>query len=135
MTGRSGTSTRQTAALDFSTEDWSGDTLYNRSFKTSAGYELRGGDNPYEDYFKRMSYRAGLGQEILYLREIPEYFVTLGVGLPLGTRGHTLDISLKYAHRQYDPSDSYTSFSEDYVKISASVVGIGSWGQPIRKRH
>ncbi len=123
---------RQTLALDFSTVGWKGDSVINRSYKTGLGYEWRGSGNPYEDYYKRMAFRAGLGQEILYLQAIPEYFGTMGVGLPLGPRGHTLDISVKVGHRSFNGN---TFFSEDYVKLSASVVGVGVWGQPVRKRH
>jgi long-chain fatty acid transport protein len=125
-------SPRHTLALDFSMQDWQGSRFLNTSFKTSLGWERRGTENPYEEYYKRLTFRAGLGHEILYLRETPEYFGTLGLGLPLGPRGHGLDLSMRYGHRSFDGD---TFFSEDDVKISASVVGVGIWGQPIRKRR
>jgi hypothetical protein len=39
---------------------------------------------------------------------------------------------LKYGHRSFSGD---TFFAEDYVKISASVVGVAIWGQPARKRR
>ncbi len=127
-------SDNQTLAVDFYTEDWSGDSLskLNQSYKVCLGYEHRGNPNPFEDYYKRMDYRAGFGQDRLYLENVPEFYGTMGVGLPLGPRGNLLDLSLKYAHRYYDGS---TPFTEDYVQVTASVVGVGIWGRPARRRH
>ena len=124
---------RQTAALDVYYEDWSGGGgVLNPAYKAGAGYEFRGVDNPFEEYHKRLTYRAGVGYNLLYLQKVPEWYGTLGLGLPLGPRGHVLDVSLKYGHRSHDGN---IFFAEDYVKISASVVGVGIWGQPARKRH
>lgn len=126
-------SKRQSAAVDLYYEDWNGNGgVLNNSVKAGAGYEFRGLDNPFEDYYKRLTYRAGLGYNLLYLQKVPELYSTVGLGLPLGPRGHVLDVALKYGHRSHDGN---TFFAEDYVKISASVVGVSIWGQPARKRH
>ncbi len=126
-------SNRKTAAMDVYYENWSGGGgVLNPAYKVGAGYEYRGVDNPFEDYRKRITYRAGLGYDLLYLQKTPEIYGTLGLGLPLGPRGHALDVSLKYGHRSLDGN---TFFTEDYIKISASVVGVSIWGQPARKRH
>jgi hypothetical protein len=127
-------SSRQTAIADVYFEDWKGGTggILNPSFKIAVGYEFRGLDNPFEEYHKRLTYRGGLGYDLLYMRKIPEIYGTLGLGFPLGPRGHVLDVSLKYGHRSFSGN---TFFAEDYVKISASVVGVAIWGQPARKRR
>jgi hypothetical protein len=123
---------RQTAALDLSYEDWKGDGVINPAWQASLGYEFRGSDNPFDNLFERTAWRAGAGYKVLYLREVPEVFATLGAGMPLGPRGHVLDFSVKYGHRGYD---GITFFTEDYVKLSASIVGVSVWGQPARKRR
>lgn len=123
---------RQTAALDLSYEDWKGGGVINPAWQASLGYEFRGSDSPYDNLFERTAWRAGAGYKVLYLREVPEFYVTLGAGMPLGPRGHVLDFSLKYGHRGYD---GITYFTEDYVKLSASIVGVSVWGQPARKRR
>jgi long-chain fatty acid transport protein len=123
---------RQTAALDFSYEDWKGEGAINPAWQTSVGYELRGSDNPFDNLFERTTWRAGAGYKTLYLQDVPEIYATLGAGMPLGPRGHTLDFSVKYGHRSYD---GINSFTEDYVKLSASIVGVSVWGQPARKRR
>ena len=130
-------SSRQTAIFDVYFENWkkAGDTsggILNPAYKIALGYESRGLDNPYVEYHKRLTYRAGLGYDLLYLGKTPEIYGTLGLGLPLGPRGHVLDVSLKYGHRSFDGN---TFFAEDYVKLSASVVGVSIWGQPARKRR
>ncbi len=125
-------SSRQTYAFDLYYEDWNGGGVLNPAYKTAFGYEFRGLDNPFEEYRRRLTYRAGLGFDQLYLREVKEFYGTLGIGLPLGRRGHVMDISLKYGHRSYDGD---TFFAEDYVKLSASIIGVGIWGQPARKRR
>jgi long-chain fatty acid transport protein len=127
-------SSRQTAIADVYLEDWKGGTgsFLNLAYKIAVGYELRGLDNPFEEYHKRLTYRGGLGYDLLYLRKTPEIYGTLGMGFPLGPRGHVLDVSLKYGHRSFSGN---TFFAEDYVKISASIVGVAIWGQPALKRR
>ena len=127
------TGRRQTALADFTYEDWkTQDTTINPAWQVSAGYEFRGTDSPFDGYWERTAWRVGAGYKTLYLRETPEMFATLGAGLPLGPRGHALDISLKYGHRSHE---GLSSFTEDYVKLSASIVGVSVWGQPARKRR
>jgi hypothetical protein len=123
---------RQTAALDLSYEDWQGGGVVNPAWQASLGYEFRGSDSPYDNLLERTAWRAGAGYKVLYLREVPEVYATVGAGMPLGPRGHVLDLSLKYGHRSYD---GITYFTEDYVKLSASIVGVSVWGQPARKRR
>jgi hypothetical protein len=123
---------RQTATLDIAYEDWKDEGNLNPAWRASLGYELRGSDSPFDNLFERTAWRAGAGYKVLYLREVPELFATLGAGMPLGPRGHMLDFSVKYGHRRYE---GIPFFSEDYVKLSASIVGVSVWGQPARKRR
>jgi long-chain fatty acid transport protein len=123
---------RQTLAADFNYEAWTDAGALNPAWQASLGYEVRGSDNPFDNLLERTTWRAGGGYKVLYLEEVPELFATVGAGMPLGPRGHVLDFSLKYGHRSHD---GITFFSEDYVKLSASIVGVSVWGQPARKRR
>lgn len=126
------TAPRQTAMADFSYEDWESVGVVNPAWQAGLGYEFRGTESPFDAYWERASWRVGGGYKVLYLQETPEVFATVGAGLPLGPRGHVIDLSLKYGHRSFD---GVTSFTEDYVKLSASIVGVSAWGQPARKRR
>jgi long-chain fatty acid transport protein len=79
-----------------------------------------------------MAFRGGLGYAKEYLDETDLYYLTLGTGLPLGRRGNMLDISLKYGHRGGLENNLWT---EDFLKVSATLTGVSVWGQPIRKRR
>jgi hypothetical protein len=123
---------RQTAVLDVFYDNWTGGGNLNPAWQVSGGYEYRGTENPFDGLLKRTAWRLGGGYKVLYLREVPEVFATAGFGMPLGPRGHQLDFAIKYGHRSFDGN---TLFTEDYVKLSASVVGVSVWGQPVRKRR
>lgn len=125
-------SSLQTAVFDIFFEDWKGGGILNPAYKIALGYEIRGADNPFVEYRKRLTYRAGLGYHLMYLDKSPEYYGAGGLGFPLGPRGHVLDLSLKYGHRS---AGGNTFFAEDYVKVSFSVVGVSTWGKPARKRR
>jgi len=123
---------RQTVVVDGFYEDWVGGGYLNPAWQVSAGYEYRGSESPFDGLLERTAWRAGAGYKTLYLREVPEVFATAGFGMPLGPRGHQLDFAVKYGRRSFDGN---TFFTEDYVKLSASVVGVSVWGQPVRKRR
>jgi hypothetical protein len=123
---------RQTVVLDGFYEAWSGAGYLNPAWQLSAGYEFRASESPFESLLERTAWRAGAGYKVHALREVPELFATAGFGMPLGPRGHQLDFAVKYGHRSFDGN---TFFAEDYVKLSASVVGVSVWGQPVRKRR
>lgn len=123
---------RQTVAVGGFYESWSGGGHLNPAWQVSAGYEFRGSTSPFDNLLERTAWRAGAGYKVHYLREVPEVFATAGFGMPLGPRGHQLDFAVKYGHRRFDGN---TLFTEDYVKLSASVVGVSVWGQPVRKRR
>jgi hypothetical protein len=123
---------RHLLAFDFIYEDWERIGPVNPAWQAGIGYEFAGSPSPFDGVLKRTAWRAGAGHKVLYLRETPETYVTAGAGMPLGVRGHQLDVAVKYGHRTHD---SNTFFQEDYVKVSASVVGVSVWGQPARRRR
>jgi hypothetical protein len=59
-------------------------------------------------------------------------FGSLGLGLPLGRRGSQIDLALKVGHREADGIDY---FQEDFIKLSATLTGVGTWGTPARRRR
>jgi long-chain fatty acid transport protein len=125
---------RQTWVADFSWEGWDDDDsgLLNPAYLLGIGYEFQGRGGPYEPYLRKLAYRGGLGMERLYLEETDLYFLTAGLGMPLGRRGSLLDFAIKYGHRG---SAKNNLWSEDYIKLSISLTGVGNWGQPVRKRR
>lgn len=124
----------QVVAADFGWEAWDNSTSsqLNPAFHLGTGYEFQGTGGPYETYYRKMSYRGGLGFERLYLEETNLYFISAGLGLPLGRRGNLFDVALKYGHRTESQNDLWT---EDYIKLTATLTGVGVWGQPVRKRR
>lgn len=125
---------RHTLALDFGWEAWDKDSTgtLNPAFRVAGGYEFQGSGTTYEAYYTKMAIRGGLGYERQYLDETDLYYLTLGAGLPLGRRGNMLDIALKYGHRSGVENNLWT---EDFLKVSATLTGVSVWGQPIRKRR
>jgi len=124
----------QTAVADFGWEAWDNaqSAKLNPAFHLGTGYEFQGSGGPYESYYRKIAYRGGLGFERLYLEETDLYFVSTGLGLPLGRRGNLFDVALKYGHRSDKQNDLW---SEDFIKLTVTLTGVGVWGQPIRKRR
>ncbi len=124
----------QIAVADFAFDAWDDATapVLNSAMHLGAGYEFQGLGGPYDRYYRKVAYRGGLGYERLYLEETDQYYLTAGAGLPLGRRGNLLDVALKYAHREASKSNLWT---EDIIKLSVTLTGVGVWGQPIRKRR
>jgi len=125
---------RQTLALDAGWEAWGNDSTgtVNPAFRVGGGYEYQGTGTTYEAYYTKMAFRGGLGYEKQYLGETNLYYLTLGTGLPLGRRGNMVDIALKYGHRSGVENNLWT---EDFLKVSATLTGVSVWGQPVRKRR
>jgi long-chain fatty acid transport protein len=123
----------QTVVADFIWEGWEEDAsgLINPAWRAGLGYEYQGRGGLYEPYHRKLAYRGGLGMERLYLDETDLYFLTAGAGLPLGRRGALLDFAIKYGHRG---SVKNNLWSEDFIKLSVSLTGVGNWGQSVRKR-
>lgn len=124
----------QTVVADVSYAPWDENvsTLLNPAFHMGLGYEFLGTGGPYEPYYRKIAYRGGLGFERLYLDETDQYYLTGGTGLPLGRRGNMVDFAIKYGHRGTLKNNLWT---EDFIKISVSLTGVGVWGQPVRKRR
>lgn len=124
----------QTWVADFGWESWEEDSagLLNPAYRIGLGYEFQGKGGLYEPYLRKLAFRGGLGMEQLYLEETNLYFLTAGSGMPLGRRGSLLDFAIKYGHRG---SAKNNLWSEDFVKLSISLTGVGNWGQPVRKRR
>lgn len=124
----------QTVVADFSWEGWdqNQNAHLNPAFHLGTGYEYQGSGGPYDRYYRKMALRGGLGFERLYLDQTDLYFLTTGASLPLGRRGNLLDVALKYGHRGSIEDNFWT---EDFIKLSLTLTGVGVWGQPVRKRR
>jgi len=122
-----------TVTLDLNYAGWDeaqGEGL-NPGMGIGIGYEKQGSKSPYDAFLKRCAWRAGGGYESLYLESSWQGYATVGLGLPLGVRGHSLDIALLGGHRELG-GNSFVA--EEYLKLSLTVQGVGVWGQPARRR-
>jgi hypothetical protein len=124
----------QTLVADFSWQSWEESQAHqlNPAYHLGAGYEYQGAAGPYERYYRKVAYRGGAGYDRVYLDKADLFYVTAGAGLPLGKRGNLLDFAMKYGHRE---SLENSLWSEDFVKLSVTLTGVGVWGQPVRKRR
>lgn len=124
----------QTVVGDVAYQAWDDNvsTLLNPAFHSGVGYEFQGNGGAYETYYRKIAYRGGAGFERLYLDETNVYFLTLGAGLPLGRRGNLFDVALKYGHQGRLENSLGT---EDFIKLTVTMTGVGVWGQPVRKRR
>jgi hypothetical protein len=124
----------QTVTLDMHVTDWDSEqgSGLDRGMGVGAGYEWQGNGGFYDAYWKKCAFRAGGGYESLYLNSSWQGYATVGLGLPLGSRGHVVDISLMGGHREV--GGNYF-LAEEYLKLSVTVQGVGVWGQPLRRRR
>ncbi len=123
-----------TVTLDANYAAWGEDQGegVNPGFGVGAGYEYQGMASGYDAYWKKCAVRVGGGYESLYLENSWQGFATVGLGFPLGARGHALDISLQSGHRELGGNSFLV---EDYLKLTVTVQGVGVWGQPLRRRR
>ncbi len=101
----------------------------NPSHLVGFGFEKVGTGGLYDPYHKKIALRGGVGYEYLSLDAANHYFLAVGTGLPLGRRGGNLNVAVAYGHRG---STEINLISEDYVKLSLSLTGVGNWGRSSR---
>ncbi|QZE13509.1 hypothetical protein K4L44_13125 [Halosquirtibacter laminarini] len=127
-----------TVAADFYTEDWSNyndnigqqnnDVKYTRRYTASAGIEWIPEKYALRNYFKRISYRAGVKMENDYFtykgNNIHTYAVTAGLGLPIARQRSTLNIGIEFGTKG---SATQTAMRQDYTKLYISFALHDYW--------
>lgn len=99
-------------------------------FLVALGYQKDGSKELYEKYWKRMQFRLGAWYRDWYIKDVSEYGGALGVGLPLGTRGTIVDVSLQGGLRD---AGSF-GWDETFFGIRVTLTGVGSWGKTHNSR-
>lgn len=95
-------------------------------FMVSAGYQCDGSPLFYEDYWKRINYRAGAWYKSWYIKDVFEVGGSVGAGFPLGRKGTTVDLALQGGKRYADADNEW---DEMFFAIRVGLTGISSWGQ------
>lgn len=95
-------------------------------FMASVGYQLEGVPLFYEDYWKRINYRAGAWYKNWYVKDVYEVGGSIGAGFPLGRKGTTVDLALQGGKRF---SEAKTEWEETFFALRIGLTGIGTWGQ------
>jgi hypothetical protein len=92
------------------------------------GQYSMGGDR-FDDYWKRMIYRAGLSASVGGPQSLLTEAATLGAGMPLGAYG-TLDLSLQLGQNEID--DGRPKLKESFVRLYVAITGASLWGRSQR---
>lgn len=98
-------------------------------FMASIGYQCDGSQVFYDDYWKRINYRAGAWYKNWYVKDVFEIGGSVGAGFPMGRKGTTVDLALQAGKRF---SDATTEWEETFFAIRIGLTGIGTWGQSRR---
>jgi hypothetical protein len=92
------------------------------------GQYALGGDR-FDEYWKRMTYRAGLSASVGGPQSLLTQFATLGAGMPLGAYG-TLDLSLQIGQNEVD--DGQPKLKESFARLYVAITGASLWGRSQR---
>jgi hypothetical protein len=121
---------------DFHQQNWSqleiNNQILNRTQniqRFSLGGELHFSDDPFEAYYKRMSYRVGICLQPFFVddvagRSITEKWFSFGLGLPLLMNMAQVDLALAFGQRG---SLENNGISENLFRISLSISGGEKW--------
>lgn len=121
---------------DFHQQDWSqlkiNSQLLNRTKsiqRFSFGGEFCFSDDPFDAYYKRMSYRLGMCFQPFFVNDITgqsiiEKWLTFGLGLPLLMNMAQVDLALAFGQRG---SLEKNGITENLFRISLSISGGEKW--------
>lgn len=126
-----------TIAADLFTQDWSSfeniglnnaNVQYTRKTVASAGVEWIPEKFSLKNYFKRVSYRAGVKMENDYFtynnNNVRSYAVTAGFGLPIARQRSTLNVGIEFGTKG---SVNNTLIRQDYTKLYISFALHDYW--------
>lgn len=98
-------------------------------WKGGVGWQLSPSGDRFDDFWKRISWRAGaygiIGGPQYKLTEAG----TAGVGMPLGNLG-TLDLGLQVGHNEVD--NGGPKLKDNFVRLYVAITGTNSWGRSLR---
>ncbi|HNY30067.1 MAG TPA: hypothetical protein PKO15_04185 [Fibrobacteria bacterium] len=117
----------------YQTTSWEGiESGASRQHQGGIGWQREGSADRYDDYWRRLSFRAGAMGGFGGPGEVVTIAGTTGMGMPLGNSG-TLDLSLQVG--QNDVDNGGPALKETFVRLYVSVTGASSWGKSFRTRR
>lgn len=117
----------------FSTTEWDGVAAgSSRQVQGGLGWQREGSPDRFDDYWRRLTFRAGAMGGFGGPGEVVTMAGTGGLGMPLGNAG-TLDLSLQVG--QNDVDNGGPSLKETFVRLYVTVTGASSWGKSFRARR
>ncbi len=130
---------RHNVMADFAWSAWSRDienvagswnmaavTKTQDDFNIALGYQRDGSDIFYDDYWDRITYRAGAWYKNWYIKDVSEFGGSIGAGFPLGRKGTMLDLAIQGGVRLTDDDHNW---NESFIGIRLGLVGVGNWGR------
>ena len=95
-------------------------------FNIAVGYQRDGSDIFYDDYWDRITYRAGAWFKNWYINDVSEFGGSIGAGFPLGRKGTMLDLAIQGGVRLTDDDHNW---GESFIGVRLGLVGVGNWGR------
>jgi hypothetical protein len=93
------------------------------------GWQYKMGGDRFDDYWRQMSYRAGLSGSVGGPQSLLSESATVGAGMPMGPYG-TLDLSLQIGQNEYD--NGGPKLKDSFVRLYVSITGASLWGRSQR---
>jgi hypothetical protein len=124
---------RQSVVGDLSWTDWSGAVPGSPDrWKGGLGWQLGAAGDRYDDFWRRLSWRAGAYGIVGGPDNLLTEAVTAGVGMPMGNLG-TLDLSLQVGQNEVD--NGGPALKDSFVRLYVGITGANAWGRSTRSRR
>ena len=125
--------TRQAVVADLAWTTWNG-AIHGASdrWKGGLGWQTSATGDRFDDFWKRVSWRAGAYGIVGGPSDLLTEAATAGMGMPLGDLG-TLDLSLQLGQNQVD--NGGPKLKDSFVGLYVTVTGANSWGQSLRSHR
>lgn len=121
---------RHAAVAQISRTDWEKAVPGSDArWDVGAGWQFSPGGDRFDDYWRRMSFRAGLSGSVGGPQSLLSESATFGAGMPLGPLG-TLDLSLQIGQNEVD--DGGPKLKDSFVRLYVAITGASLWGQSQR---
>ena len=124
---------RQAVVADLAWTTWDG-AISGASdrWKGGVGWQSSAAGDRFDDFWKRVSWRAGAYGIVGGPSDLLTEAGTAGIGMPLGNLG-TLDLSLQVGQNQVD--NGGPKLKDSFVGLYVAVTGANSWGQSLRSHR
>lgn len=124
---------RQALVADLSWTTWDGAISGSPDrWKGGAGWQWGAAGDRFDDFWKRVSWRAGTYGIVGGPDHLITEAVTAGMGMPLGSMG-TLDLSFQLGQNQVD--NGGPELKDSFVRLYVAITGANAWGRSLRSHR